>query len=97
MIRRPPRSTLFPYTTLFRSALVVLFLESVGARYAAALALEHYQLKSGNHLQQARGVGNPSQFLHVAGAVIGRFHLEIITEGQFQLAVLYHAVEPTGG
>src|SRR2546422_7326447 len=23
MIRRPPRSTLFPYTTLFRSALVV--------------------------------------------------------------------------
>src|SRR2546430_9770357 len=24
MIRRPPRSTLFPYTTLFRSALVAL-------------------------------------------------------------------------
>src|SRR3712207_7272092 len=25
MIRRPPRSTLFPYTTLFRSAVVGLF------------------------------------------------------------------------
>src|SRR3712207_4086126 len=25
MIRRPPRSTLFPYTTLFRSALQMLF------------------------------------------------------------------------
>src|SRR5256885_12438120 len=25
MIRRPPRSTLFPYTTLFRSFLLVLF------------------------------------------------------------------------
>src|SRR5260370_3734488 len=25
MIRRPPRSTLFPYTTLFRSALVISF------------------------------------------------------------------------
>src|SRR2546423_6321687 len=25
MIRRPPRSTLFPYTTLFRSAYVMLF------------------------------------------------------------------------
>src|SRR5258705_4215531 len=25
MIRRPPRSTLFPYTTLFRSFLVVFF------------------------------------------------------------------------
>src|SRR5688572_31903251 len=26
MIPRPPRSTLFPYTTLFRSAVMVLFL-----------------------------------------------------------------------
>src|SRR2546430_17488006 len=26
MIRRPPRSTLFPYTTLFRSALAAIFL-----------------------------------------------------------------------
>src|SRR5258708_10300920 len=25
MIRRPPRSTLFPYTTLFRSAVTVVF------------------------------------------------------------------------
>src|SRR3712207_8251277 len=28
MIRRPPRSTLFPYTTLFRSVLMVLQLSS---------------------------------------------------------------------
>src|SRR3712207_8879764 len=26
MIRRPPRSTLFPYTTLFRSSLIAVFL-----------------------------------------------------------------------
>src|SRR5258707_3091220 len=34
MIRRPPRSTLFPYTTLFRSPLapVFLFLASQGCR-----------------------------------------------------------------
>src|SRR3712207_7731151 len=31
MIRRPPRSTLFPYTTLFRSALVALT-EAIGAQ-----------------------------------------------------------------
>src|SRR2546426_10545164 len=31
MIRRPPRSTLFPYTTLFRSSLFFCFLEAVGA------------------------------------------------------------------
>src|SRR2546429_9136760 len=29
MIRRPPRSTLFPYTTLFRSNLAQLFLRAV--------------------------------------------------------------------
>src|SRR3712207_7577999 len=29
MIRRPPRSTLFPYTTLFRSVLIK-FMESLG-------------------------------------------------------------------
>src|SRR2546429_7101064 len=33
MIRRPPRSTLFPYTTLFRS-LAALVLEHQGARCA---------------------------------------------------------------
>src|SRR3712207_8347449 len=31
MIRRPPRSTLFPYTTLFRSQLDVVAVGAVGA------------------------------------------------------------------
>src|SRR3712207_7394472 len=31
MIRRPPRSTLFPYTTLFRSSPSAIFVESVSA------------------------------------------------------------------
>src|SRR3712207_7422688 len=31
MIRRPPRSTLFPYTTLFRSRASAVFRASVGA------------------------------------------------------------------
>src|SRR5258708_22299296 len=30
MIRRPPRSTLFPYTTLFRSPLLCRFLQPCG-------------------------------------------------------------------
>src|SRR5258708_8507013 len=34
MIRRPPRSTLFPYTTLFRSATKTLLQPRVGASYA---------------------------------------------------------------
>src|SRR3712207_8560837 len=32
MIRRPPRSTLFPYTTLFRSRDFVAYLHSQGTR-----------------------------------------------------------------
>src|SRR3712207_8784104 len=36
MIRRPPRSTLFPYTTLFRSTRIpVLHLERIGERLHA--------------------------------------------------------------
>src|SRR3712207_8157984 len=40
MIRRPPRSTLFPYTTLFRSRVqrAVLHEEDVGARRLRDLA-----------------------------------------------------------
>src|SRR6201999_4629646 len=36
MIRRPPRSTLFPYTTLFRSALFTLALAAGAPSPAAA-------------------------------------------------------------
>src|SRR3712207_8897409 len=46
MIRRPPRSTLFPYTTLFRSERVEPVLEGVlgahgGVRQLAGLACRH--------------------------------------------------------
>src|SRR5688572_32338754 len=40
MIRRPPRSTLFPYTTLFRSEWALRFAVSVSWR-ALALFTEH--------------------------------------------------------
>src|SRR5258708_22232269 len=57
MIRRPPRSTLFPYTTLFRSALysaLALFLMVADARFritdpvrvAVATVLERLDRKS---------------------------------------------------
>src|SRR2546428_12022954 len=42
MIRRPPRSTLFPYTTLFRSAFILFFLRLIqglclGGEYGGAI------------------------------------------------------------
>src|SRR2546422_3147763 len=47
MIRRPPRSTLFPYTTLFRSRRHFDF----GGRDSAACPLDHLQgpLQGGPH------------------------------------------------
>src|SRR5437899_3953898 len=48
MIRRPPRSTLFPYTTLFRSIVGGMF---VGPRRVPARGPDH--LKDGVRLQRA--------------------------------------------
>src|SRR3712207_8677954 len=42
MIRRPPRSTLFPYTTLFRSPFAEL--QPVVARFVATYGSVHYLL-----------------------------------------------------
>src|SRR5256885_9376953 len=44
MIRRPPRSTLFPYTTLFRSVLGGLFMVQ-GMQLVALYETELYGLK----------------------------------------------------
>src|SRR3712207_6984200 len=65
MIRRPPRSTLFPYTTLFRSAYEfvksvvaegkeVLF---VGTKKQAQEAIEEESLRSGMHFVNNRWLG----------------------------------------
>ena len=35
MLRRPPRTTLFPYTTLFRSAKKIALAEEVNLEYVA--------------------------------------------------------------
>src|SRR3712207_8107411 len=42
MIRRPPRSTLFPYTTLFRSSATLLSKEVADLMHGEALALRAY-------------------------------------------------------
>src|SRR3712207_8755407 len=60
MIRRPPRSTLFPYTTLFRSARVMLLEE---AFLRASLGAAH---------QRQRPMPRPGQHQRRDGAHIGR-------------------------
>src|SRR5687767_15676065 len=52
MIRRPPRSTLFPYTTLFRSCFRELHLHRRGIALAAVyIGIDEVM----NHLHVARG------------------------------------------
>src|SRR3989449_6756925 len=59
MIRRPPRSTLFPYTTLFRSA------EAVDGDYAPhALEVLEHPLDLPGHLDRALQRGRVGE-LHV--------------------------------
>src|SRR2546425_7893073 len=48
MIRRPPRSTLFPYTTLFRSMLRELLLERLGRLQVGLVALIRERLRRGD-------------------------------------------------
>src|SRR3712207_7481008 len=72
MIRRPPRSTLFPYTTLFRSRVGVGAdegqpLEQAGERRGEALAAEgcgegaHQRDADLNGGEEAAGVGRRSE------------------------------------
>src|SRR2546430_13674926 len=59
MIRRPPRSTLFPYTTLFRSA---SRLQAAASRYAAGIQLSalrfHAKTRSEEHTSELQSQSN---------------------------------------
>src|SRR5690349_24485287 len=77
MIRRPPRSTLFPYTTLFRS----LF-NGMGGATAALVSVAEYLRLSGHG--EAIGVGEATSI--VLGTAIGAisFTGSIIAFGKLQ-------------
>src|SRR3712207_8483608 len=66
MIRRPPRSTLFPYTTLFRSRLQLAQAPvDLGVRGVAEAGIEHLL----DELRQRRG---DLLLLRAAGEALGR-------------------------
>src|SRR2546430_12420056 len=61
MIRRPPRSTLFPYTTLFRSmrnTLVAGIMLFLGGTAALACALIFPQWRSEEHTSELQSQSN---------------------------------------
>src|SRR2546430_16931487 len=61
MIRRPPRSTLFPYTTLFRSNVPLVLLE-LGGAFTAAVAVA-----AGRIVDGVGGSGGPLGFRAAGG------------------------------
>src|SRR3712207_9417368 len=79
MIRRPPRSTLFPYTTLFRSpdqVLTVNIKEAVDGQLRAleAAGLEISDFNKGNIKARQRMISQYAIAGQTAGAVIGTDH-----------------------
>src|SRR5258706_9082652 len=58
MIRRPPRSTLFPYTTLFRSAFVFVGMAPLGAFQAGLVAEHHRAPRSEEHTSELQSLTN---------------------------------------
>src|SRR5256885_13279911 len=70
MIRRPPRSTLFPYTTLFRSRIVPL-------GTAAAQAIQRYIAESRPAFDRHR---SETLFLSRTGRPLDRIALWMIVE-----------------
>src|SRR3712207_8420518 len=69
MIRRPPRSTLFPYTTLFRSVRVVVDQVQDGGHRTGERRGEH-------RLQPAEPAPAEDRVAELAGQ-IGRAHAEL--------------------
>src|SRR3712207_7336228 len=57
MIRRPPRSTLFPYTTLFRSNLLMMNCEQHGANVFEVIDLINHDYPRGGIAQPGLTAG----------------------------------------
>src|SRR3712207_7118843 len=65
MIRRPPRSTLFPYTTLFRSAFPALLVGAIMMLFDRLLGTSFFMPSLVEMGQQLRyGGGSPILFPH---------------------------------
>src|SRR5688572_32889049 len=58
MIRRPPRSTLFPYTTLFRSFSWALRIHFIAITWFSATLLPSTRIRSEEHTSELQSQSN---------------------------------------
>src|ERR1035438_8660463 len=86
MIRRPPRSTLFPYTTLFRSILSVVAVVVVSVAHILAHLIQRYPdhirfraLQAAQYAGDSVAVGLPGEGNH-HHTIHNRGHLEGLGE-----------------
>src|SRR2546422_6228193 len=71
MIRRPPRSTLFPYTTLFRSIIVANARPELAKFYQKPLEIS---LEAWDHAMDSQAKANPRSEEHTS-ELQSRLHL----------------------
>src|SRR3989441_13295945 len=81
MIRRPPRSTLFPYTTLFRSTLALFLISK------RALAGRRYEMMARGHTGGAEARATPGRTLAIWAVTVSVIGLALLPH----LTVIVHS------
>src|SRR3989442_9154723 len=90
MIRRPPRSTLFPYTTLFRSILALRVLRSFIP--LAVLWIGKLIMEGVIAAVQARSAGHPVDWWSLGGLVALELGIAVGGEGLARLSSLFESL-----
>src|SRR2546427_6600384 len=102
MIRRPPRSTLFPYTTLFRSILVTGGAGFIGSHVVDRLLADGHRVAIVDNLSSGRRANvSPAATLHVGdirspqlGSIVAAERPDAVVHTAAQAAVARSVADP---
>src|SRR5699024_7140662 len=97
MIRRPPRSTLFPYTTLFRAHPVLRAVQGGQGEAALVLGLDQQVDGGAQRGVGPGGVGDQTDVLPLQRAQLLRFQQVLDAEAEVPTRALVRGSTSTGG